>query len=219
MIGHEFDSALKVDSVNGQAYLVSPDAKIVSLREGMQIAANQVVLTGSNSSVVVASDGQRFVINDQCASCLIPFADAEASIASQSYGVTFNEAAYDESSLADLDVAQLQQLILDGVDPTELFEEAAAGGETGSSNAGFVVIDYLNAATLTEAGFDTLGPQRDGDNPLDFLGGDEGSRNTGNGRGRPPAAPPGPDIDAEGGQKVALSVTEGDLDDASYGAP
>ncbi|WP_232313235.1 retention module-containing protein [Enterovibrio coralii] len=222
MIGHEFDSALKVESVNGQAYLVSNDARIIGLRAGMLVEANQVMLTGANSSVIVSSEGQRFVIDDKCASCLVPFSESDISVASQPHSLTFNDEAYDDNSLANLDVAQLQQLILDGIDPTELFEEAAAGGEGGSSNAGFVVVEYLNAATLTEAGFDTLGPNSGGDNPLDFLGGDDddGFRRVGDdGSGRPPAAPPRPDIDAEGGQSVALSITEGDLDDASYGAP
>ena len=59
------------------------------------------------------------------------------------------------------DIAQLQQNILDGVDPTKAFEAAAAGATAdagtgaGSGNSGFVSIDRSGDATIAEAGYDT----------------------------------------------------------------
>ncbi|WP_139478015.1 retention module-containing protein [Aeromonas veronii] len=64
----------------------------------------------------------------------------------------------------DPELASLQEAIRQGIDPTELFQETAAGnaaaagnigGVAGSSSGGFVVVDRTNDATLAEAGFDT----------------------------------------------------------------
>ncbi|CZF85810.1 retention module-containing protein [Grimontia marina] len=205
MIGHEFDVGFSVDKVDGQAFLVGDDTRIFSLRAGMQIAANQVVLTNENSSVVVSNEGQRFVFDSRCASCLVPLSDTEFAQHSANHNVTFNGDALNSDIPIDIDIAQLQQLIVEGVDPTEAFEETAAGAGADSANAGFIVIDYGYAATLTEAGFDTAGPLGALNDNRDFLGGDDGG--------------PLPNIDAEGGQSALLSVTEGDLGSSSYGAP
>lgn len=216
MIGHEFDIGFNVDKVQGQAYLVSEDARIVNLREGMQIAPNQVVLTNVNSSVVVSNNEQRFVFDGKCASCLTPMSDAEFVLYSAGHGVTFNPDAFNDSDVPfDLDVAQLQQLILDGVDPTEVFEAPAAGEGAGSANAGFIVVDYGYAETLAEAGFDTTGPLDSRDNEQDLLGADGAADVV---EDETPTVTP-PDIDAVGGQRAALSVTEGDWDILPYGTP
>ncbi|MGY3887996.1 retention module-containing protein, partial [Aeromonas aquatica] len=63
----------------------------------------------------------------------------------------------------DPELASLQEAIRQGADPTELFEETAAGnaaaatggGVVGSSAGGFVVVDLNNDFTVVEAGFDT----------------------------------------------------------------
>ncbi|EOD77585.1 hypothetical protein D515_03709 [Grimontia indica] len=219
MIGHEFDVGLNVDKVDGQAYLVAGDARIITLRAGMQIAPNQVVLTNENSSVLVSQADQRFVFDGKCASCLVPLSDSEFAQYSATHSLTFNGDALNADVPLDIDVAQLQQLIVDGVDPTEVFEETAAGeGGGGSANAGFIVVDYGYAATLAEAGFDTAGLLGGLDNTEDFLGADDdGTGNiTGGGDG---SGPTPPDINATGGQRASLSVTEGNLGDSPYGAP
>ncbi|MEZ8142229.1 retention module-containing protein, partial [Enterovibrio sp. FF113] len=209
MIGHEFDTKLNIDSVKGQAFLVSNESGIVSAVPGMQIAPNQVLLTNDNSAVVVSQSEQQFYVDSRCASCLIPISEGDAQLATTGIGVRFNEDGFDVNQGLNLDVADLQRLILEGIDPTELFEEAAAGENLGSSNAGFIVIDYLYASSLTEAGFDTAGPLGANNDDVDFLGGDLF------GSSRSPAV----DIDAAGGQSIKLEVTEGDLDVNPYGVP
>lgn len=174
MIGHEFDSGLNVEQVQGQAYVVDNDSRITPLQPGMQIAPNQVLLTNENSSLVVSHDGERYFVDSQCASCLVPLDDNQHGFASSAISATFNPDALDSDSAFDLDVAQLQNLIAQGVDPTEVFEEAAAGENAGSSNAGFIVVNYNYDSTLTEAGFDTLGPLSGDDTTEDFLVGKEG---------------------------------------------
>ncbi|OEE67672.1 hypothetical protein A1OO_18200 [Enterovibrio norvegicus FF-33] len=209
MIGHEFDTKLNIDSVKGQAFLVSNESGIVSAVPGMQIAPNQVLLTNDNSAVVVSQSEQQFYVDSRCASCLIPISEGNAQLATTGIGVRFDADGLDINQGLNLDVADLQRLILEGIDPTELFEEAAAGENLGSSNAGFVVIDYLYASSLTEAGFDTAGPLGANNDDVDFLGGDLF------GSSRSPAV----DIDAAGGQSITLEVTEGDLDVNPYGVP
>ncbi|WP_407330520.1 retention module-containing protein [Enterovibrio sp. 27052020O] len=209
MIGHEFDTKLNVDSVKGQAFLVSNDSGIVPVRPGMQIAPNQVLLTNDDGAVVASQGGQEFYIDSRCASCLIPISEGDAQLATTGIGVRFNADGLDVNQGLNLDIADLQRMILEGVDPTELFEETAAGENLGSSNAGFVVIDYLYASSLTEAGFDTAGPLGANNDDEDFLGGDLSDSS------RAAAV----DIDAAGGQSVRLEVTEGDLDVNPYGVP
>ncbi|MDU1142663.1 retention module-containing protein [Aeromonas rivipollensis] len=74
------------------------------------------------------------------------------------------ELAQTEPNLAmDPELASLQDAIRQGADPTELFEETAAGnaaaatggGVVGSSAGGFVVVDLNSEYTLAESGFDT----------------------------------------------------------------
>ncbi|MGE6109830.1 retention module-containing protein, partial [Aeromonas sobria] len=71
------------------------------------------------------------------------------------------------TSLDPNDIAALQQSILEGVDPTQSFEAAAAGGAPAagggdiggvagaSGNGGFVTISRTAGATIAQAGFDT----------------------------------------------------------------
>ncbi|MDD1795729.1 retention module-containing protein [Enterovibrio sp. ZSDZ42] len=217
MIGHEFDTALNIDSVKGQAFLVSNASGIVPAQPGMLIAPNQVLLTNDSSSVVASFNGQKYYVDSRCASCLIPLSDSDAQLATSPIGVRFNP---DELTIGDnlnLDIADLQQLILDGVDPTDLFEEPAAGESVGSSNAGFVVVDYLYASSLTEAGFDTTGPLASDTDEVNFLGGDNDQNSGSNTDGTTPVVPPVVDVDALGGQRLSLEVTEGDLDPDTYG--
>ncbi len=214
MIGHEFDSGLNVEQVQGQAYVVDNDSRITPLQPGMQIAPNQVLLTNENSSLVVSHDGERYFVDSQCASCLVPLDDNQHGFASSAISATFNPDALDSDSAFDLDVAQLQNLIAQGVDPTEVFEEAAAGENAGSSNAGFIVVNYNYDSTLTEAGFDTLGPLSGDDTTEDFLGGERGGSSI-----DPDPISPTEDVDAAGGQLISLAVEEGDLDTSPYGTP
>ena len=58
------------------------------------------------------------------------------------------------------ELAELQQAILDGKDPTEVAQATASGGDAsgiaaGSGNAGAIVTERTNQATISNAGFDT----------------------------------------------------------------
>lgn len=197
MISHQFDTSLDVASVNGRAYVVTSEDKIVALLPSMRIAPNQVILTDENGSVIVNLGAESFFIDSTCSSCLIPLSDTDLSLVS----VSGDEAINNGLLTTELDVEQLQQQIFAGVDPTALFEESAAGAALGSSNAGFVVIDYGYAATLANAGFDTSGMFGDGRESAFFA--DDQNRRI--------------ELEAAGGQAVMLSLHENQLSDFASG--
>ncbi|MGY3870778.1 retention module-containing protein, partial [Aeromonas crassostreae] len=64
-------------------------------------------------------------------------------------------------TVLDDEISALQQSIVDGADPTQIFEATAAGeemtdgGADGTSNGGYINLMRDGAATLAEAGFDT----------------------------------------------------------------
>ncbi|MFM5880274.1 retention module-containing protein [Aeromonas sanarellii] len=122
-----------IAKVEGAVFVMDADGAQRPATPGMQLEPGMRLLTGS--------DGQ------------VELADAVDQRP---------EPAQPEAALP-AELASLQEAIRQGADPTELFEETAAGnaaaatvgGVAGSSAGGFVVVDRINDATLAEAGFDT----------------------------------------------------------------
>ncbi|WP_461602170.1 retention module-containing protein [Aeromonas rivipollensis] len=128
-----------VTQVEGAVFVMDADGSLHPATLGMQLLPGMRLLT--------EGDG-RFELADP----------AKISEASQP------EPAQTEPSVAmDPELASLQEAIRQGADPTELFEETAAGnaaaatggGVVGSSAGGFVVVDLNSEYTLAESGFDT----------------------------------------------------------------
>ncbi|MDX7898004.1 retention module-containing protein [Aeromonas media] len=128
-----------VTQVEGTVLVMDADGSLHRATLGMQLLPGMRLLT--------EGDG-RFELADP----------AKTPDADQS------ELAQAEPNVAmDPELASLQEAIRQGADPTELFEETAAGnaaaatggGVVGSSAGGFVVVDLNSEYTLAESGFDT----------------------------------------------------------------
>ncbi|WP_303806552.1 retention module-containing protein [Aeromonas rivipollensis] len=128
-----------VTQVEGAVFVMDADGSLHPATLGMQLLPGMRLLT--------EGDG-RFELADPAKT---PNADQP-------------ELAQTEPNLAmDPELASLQEAIRQGADPTELFEETAAGnaaaatggGVVGSSAGGFVVVDLNSEYTLAESGFDT----------------------------------------------------------------
>ncbi|MDX7920566.1 retention module-containing protein [Aeromonas media] len=128
-----------VTQVEGTVLVMDADGSLHRATLGMQLLPGMRLLT--------EGDG-RFELADP----------AKTPDADQS------ELAQAEPNVAmDPELASLQEAIRQGADPTELFEETAAGnaaaatggGVVGSSAGGFVVVDLNSEYTLAQSGFDT----------------------------------------------------------------
>ncbi|OIN12471.1 retention module-containing protein [Oceanisphaera psychrotolerans] len=130
------DSAVKIVSLKGQAFIIGQDGTVEPVSAGQVLLPGTLLLTDSNSQIVYA---------DQ------PPEDPSGS------------APIDEAALVDAEA--IQAAILAGLDPSKLFGAAAAGnaapvatpgGGSGSGNAGFVEVARVGDFVSPEAGFDTL---------------------------------------------------------------
>ncbi|MBL0605967.1 retention module-containing protein [Aeromonas caviae] len=131
------DKPTLIAKVEGAVFVMDADGSLRRATPGMQLEPGMRLLTESDGQVELAEAGSERPEPAQPEAALPAGADAE--------------------------LASLQEAIRQGADPTELFEETAAGnaaaatvgGVAGSSAGGFVVVDRINDATLAEAGFDT----------------------------------------------------------------
>lgn len=131
------DKPTLIAKVEGAVFVMDADGSLRRATPGMQLEPGMRLLTESDGQVELAEAGSERPEPTQPEAALPAGADAE--------------------------LASLQEAIRQGADPTELFEETAAGnaaagtvgGVAGSSAGGFVVVDRINDATLAEAGFDT----------------------------------------------------------------
>ncbi|PJG59377.1 retention module-containing protein, partial [Aeromonas cavernicola] len=145
--------AVTITQLTGELYLVNADGSRTQLAEGDVVPQGAVIATQGGGSFM--GQGELFT--------LPPADDARLVGEPDDEGVAL--AQLQTGDLPD-EISALQQAILGGVDPTQTFEAAAAGGApaagggiggvVGSSgNGGFVTIDRTGNATIAEASFDT----------------------------------------------------------------
>ncbi|WP_429023189.1 retention module-containing protein [Aeromonas allosaccharophila] len=143
----QIEKSTVITQVEGSVFVISADGAVIRATVGMALQPGDRLQTVQGSNFQLAEPGSD------------PAGEQEMAVKPEP--VT---PAADEQP-ADPELASLQEAIRQGIDPTELFQETAAGiaapaagnigGVAGSSSGGFVVVDRTNDATLAEAGFDT----------------------------------------------------------------
>lgn len=143
----QIEKSTVITQLEGSVFVISADGSVIRATVGMALQPGDRLQTAQGGHFQLAEPGSDTV--------------GEQAVAAKAEPAT--PAA--DGQLADPELASLQEAIRQGIDPTELFQETAAGnaaaaagnigGVAGSSSGGFVVVDRTNDATLAEAGFDT----------------------------------------------------------------
>ncbi|WP_429072531.1 retention module-containing protein, partial [Aeromonas veronii] len=147
------EQGVTVTQLKGQIYLVAADGSRKLLAEGDVLPKGAVIMSPDGASFM--GGGQSFTVQPASEQSE-PAEEGDAPQLAQ------NGAAGTPD-----DINALQQAILGGADPTQAFEASAAGGAPAaggggiggvagaSGNGGFVTIDRVGDATISQAGFDT----------------------------------------------------------------
>ncbi|RKJ91880.1 retention module-containing protein [Aeromonas veronii] len=142
----QIEKSTVISQLEGSVFVISADGAVIRAKVGMALQPGDRLQTAQGGHFQLAEPGSEPA--------------GEQDMAAQPEPAT--PAA--DGQPADPELASLQEAIRQGIDPTELFQETAAGnaaaagnigGVAGSSSGGFVVVDRTNDATLAEAGFDT----------------------------------------------------------------
>ncbi|MGU5681615.1 retention module-containing protein [Aeromonas allosaccharophila] len=143
----QIEKSTEITQLEGSVFVISADGSVMRATVGMALQPGDRLQSAQGGHFQLAEPGSDTAGEQEIAAKPEPATPAA------------------DGQLADPELASLQEAIRQGIDPTELFQETAAGnaaaaagnigGVAGSSSGGFVVVDRTNDATLAEAGFDT----------------------------------------------------------------
>ncbi|MCF5760491.1 retention module-containing protein [Aeromonas veronii] len=142
----QIEKSTVITQLEGSVFVISADGSVIRAKVGMALQAGDRLQAAQDGHFQLAEPGSDPAGEQDMAAKPEPATPAA------------------DGQPADPELASLQEAIRQGIDPTELFQETAAGnaaaagnigGVAGSSSGGFVVVDRTNDATLAEAGFDT----------------------------------------------------------------
>ncbi|WP_148140612.1 retention module-containing protein [Aeromonas sp. YN13HZO-058] len=143
----QIEKSTVITQLEGSVFVISADGSVIRATVGMALQPGERLQSAQGGHFQLAEPGSEPA--------------GEQAVAAKPEPAT--PAA--DGQPTDPELASLQEAIRQGIDPTELFQETAAGnaaaaagnigGVAGSSSGGFVVVDRTNDATLAEAGFDT----------------------------------------------------------------
>lgn len=143
----QIEKSTLITQLEGSVFVISADGSVIRATVGMALQPGDRLQTAQGGDFQLAEPGSDTAGEQEVAAKPEPATPAA------------------DGQPADPELASLQEAIRQGIDPTELFKETAAGnaaaaagnigGVAGSSSGGFVVVDRINDATLAEAGFDT----------------------------------------------------------------
>ncbi|MFM5802517.1 retention module-containing protein [Aeromonas veronii] len=139
----QIEKSTVITQLEGSVFVISADGSVIRAKVGMALQPGDRLQAAQGGHFQLAEPGSDPAGEQDMAAKPEPAADGQPT---------------------DPELTSLQEAIRQGIDPTELFQETAAGnaaaagnigGVAGSSSGGFVVVDRTNDATLAEAGFDT----------------------------------------------------------------
>ncbi|TNJ04639.1 retention module-containing protein [Aeromonas veronii] len=142
----QIEKSTVITQLEGSVFVISADGSVIRAKVGMALQPGDRLQAAQGGHFQLAEPGSDPAGEQDMAAKPVPATPAA------------------DGQPADPELASLQEAIRQGIDPTELFQETAAGnaaaagnigGVAGSSSGGFVVVDRTNDATLAEAGFDT----------------------------------------------------------------
>lgn len=142
----QIEKSTVISQLEGSVFVISADGSVIRAKVGMALQPGDRLQAAQGGHFQLAEPG-----SDPA---------GEQDMAAKPEPATLAA----DGQPTDPELASLQEAIRQGIDPTELFQETAAGnaaaagnigGVAGSSSGGFVVVDRTNDATLAEAGFDT----------------------------------------------------------------
>ncbi|MEV3829482.1 retention module-containing protein [Aeromonas allosaccharophila] len=143
----QIEKSTVITQLEGSVFVISADGSVIRATVGMALQPGDRLQSAQGGHFQLAEPGSDTAGEQEIAAKPEPATPAA------------------DGQPTDPELASLQEAIRQGIDPTELFQETAAGnaaaaagnigGVAGSSSGGFVVVDRTNDATLAEAGFDT----------------------------------------------------------------
>ncbi|PQJ47063.1 hypothetical protein BTO01_28745, partial [Vibrio jasicida] len=191
-----------VNAVKGNVYALDSEGKVRAIKIGDTLVSGEVIITENEASLEVIAEGSLYLVNENCVACIPEPVQTNGVVQAFIDGeISFSPTRIANAAFAAEDVAAIQNSILEGVDPTIVFEAPTAGSEGGadggSVNAGFVVIERDGVEAIASTSFETLASSIDEASEEDLE-----RRNI--------------TIFADGGQSLSSQVTEGSISLSSY---
>ncbi|MUJ20970.1 retention module-containing protein [Aliivibrio fischeri] len=208
-------SKVEVKTIEGDAYTLNKSGEPTKINVGQSISADDVLFTGYDAKVVVQINGKLVTIDKNCISCLD---ETKPEDPLQVKNVEGDIELDPNKPADDVDIAAIQDAILDGEDPTEILEATAAGESGTSANNGFITIDYRYYSKIAETDFSTSNDfSNDKDKFIDMLISERNSEDIPNLPTDPDVAPHTPgftveDVDTEAsGQLIVSNSTNNEV--------
>ncbi|MEZ9875647.1 retention module-containing protein [Vibrio breoganii] len=189
---------VSVVETHGKAIVINASSAARDIKKGDTLLKGDVLLIGENAKVMVQYGDKAEIFDQNCAVCVASVSPGEASQLASSQTDVALQLEQEQAQYTEQDIALVQQAILNGEDPSDALEAAAAGKNVNAEHAandGFVTVEMNYIETHPETQFQTdafiqeLLPLDDDGLTISF---------------------------AEGGGSIATALVEGSLSQSTY---
>ncbi|MEZ9898827.1 retention module-containing protein [Vibrio breoganii] len=189
---------VSVVETHGKAIVINASSAARGIKKGDTLQKGDVLLIGENAKVMVQYGDKAEIFDQNCAVCVASVSPDEASQLASSQTDVALQLEQEQAQYTEQDIALVQQAILNGEDPSDALEAAAAGKNVNAEHAandGFVTVEMNYIETHPETQFQTdafiqeLLPLDDDGLTINF---------------------------AEGGGSIATALVEGSLSQSTY---